>query len=66
LVAMRDVEMGAEVPHDWAPTAAGTYAMKAQCNGKTGKLIGVYALKGEWELLVITEFPDEKWASALC
>jgi len=27
-----------------------------------GKLIGVYALMGEWDLLVITEFPDEKRA----
>lgn len=29
---------------------------------KGGKLIGFYALMGEWDLLAITEFPDEKSA----
>ena len=29
---------------------------------KGGKLIAIYHLMGEWDLLAITEFPDEKSA----
>lgn len=29
---------------------------------KSGKLLTLYGLMGEWDMLVITEFPDEKSA----
>jgi uncharacterized protein with GYD domain len=35
---------------------------KALIESKGGKLIGAYALMGEWDVLTITDFPDEKSA----
>jgi uncharacterized protein with GYD domain len=35
---------------------------KSMIASKGGKLIGTYALFGEWDVLVIGEFPDDKSA----
>ena len=32
---------------------------------KGGKLIGAYGLLGEWDILTITEFPDDKTAASV-